>query len=135
MFWFLVLTVLLAFLSKNQGIGTVLLVSMAVVSSIRVTSYYDEDLSRDLAKILPFALLGVFVVDLSYFRISDSLTSLELAAGQWETIIYYLAFVVVLEFVLRLSYPVVHFFTVTLKQDTPRSPRSQTDTEQPAQAD
>ena len=135
MFWFLVLTVLLAFLSKNQAINTVLLVSMAVVSSIRVTSYYDEDLSRDLAKILPFALLGVFVVDLSYFRIADSLTSLQLATAEWETIVYYLAFVVILEFVLRLTYPVIRFFTVTLKQHEPRSRGSQGQGERPAPAD
>ncbi|MFQ6030779.1 MAG: hypothetical protein ACE5Q6_25190 [Dehalococcoidia bacterium] len=139
MFWFGVLTVLLAFLAKNQDIGNVLLVSMAVVSTIRIAAYYNEDLSKDLAKILPFALLGVFVVDLSYFRVSDSLTSLQLAAGQREAIVYYLAFVILLEFALRISYPVIHFFTVTLNRDAAGESQiteeGKTSESQPAQAD
>ena len=54
--WFLLLTTLLAFLAKQQTIESILLVAMTVLCSIRITSYYNEDLSRDLSKILPFAL-------------------------------------------------------------------------------
>ena len=48
-FWFLVLTVLLTMMAKGQGLDGILLVSMAVVGSIRVASYYNEALSTDLA--------------------------------------------------------------------------------------
>ena len=77
---------------------------MAVVSAIRVTSYYNEDLSRDLAKILPFALLGVFVIDFTYFKIADSLDVLRQVAAQAETILYYLIFVMILELALRIAH-------------------------------
>jgi hypothetical protein len=105
--WFALLTVLLAFLAKTQAIESILLVAMAVLSSIRITAYYNEDLSRDLAKMLPFALLGVYVVDLSYFSFPASLDALLRAFNQWESITYYLMFVVGLEFILRISSPVV----------------------------
>ena len=106
-FWFAVLTVLLLFLAKNQPVETILLVSIAVVSAIRVTAYYDEDLSRDLAKILPFALLGVFLVDLSYFSLPTTIENLQYTVTQWRLWAYYLAFAIALEFVLRITTPLV----------------------------
>lgn len=105
--WFIILTVFLTFLAKEQPIERILLVSMAVLSAIRITSYYNEDLSRDLAKILPFALLGVFIIDLSYFSLPGSVQALQQAVAQWESIAYYLIFVIGLEVVLRITSPVL----------------------------
>ena len=101
-FWFAVLTLILAFLSKGQTFPETLLIALATVSAIRVTAYYSEDLSRDLAKILPFAVLGIFLVDASFFSVWDSLNSLKVAGDYSENILYYLLFLIALEFVLRL---------------------------------
>ena len=101
-FWFAVLTLILTFLSKDRAFADVLLIALATVSAIRVTAYYSEDLSRDLAKILPFAVLGIFLIDASFFEIRESLSALERASDHRETILYYLLFLVMLEFALRL---------------------------------
>lgn len=106
-FWFAVLTLILAFLSKGQTFSETLLIALATVAAIRVTSYYKEDLSRDLAKILPFAVLGIFLVDASFFSVSESLNSLEVAGDYTESILYYLLFLIALEFVLRIALAVV----------------------------
>ena len=106
-FWFAVLTLILAFLSKEQAFPETLLIALATVAAIRVTSYYKEDLSRDLAKILPFAVLGIFLVDASFFSVTESLESLEVAGDYSESILYYLLFLIGLEFVLRLALAVV----------------------------
>ena len=66
-------------------------------------SYYREALSTDIAKILPFALLGVMIIDSSIIRIVESTEGVREAALEWETVIYYLAAVVALEFVLRMT--------------------------------
>ncbi len=100
-FWFAVLTLILAFLAKDRSFADTLLIALATVSAIRVTAYYDEDLSRDLAKILPFAVLAIFLIDASFFEISESLLILERANDHRETILYYLFFLVLLEFTLR----------------------------------
>ena len=143
-FWFAVLTVLLTFLARDQSMQTTLLISIAVVSAIRVTAYYNEDLSRDLAKILPFALLGVFVINLSYFRLSDSLEVLQQVAAELENILYYLMFVIALEFLLRIGAPVVKFTWESMTSPRPRArrrrdtstvPESQQPEEQPAKAE
>lgn len=101
-FWFMVLAVLLAFLARDPVMSNILLVSIALVSVVRVTAYYDEELSRDLAKMLPLALLGVFLIDISYFSFSESMTVLQKAPEALSTIAYYLLFVIALEFVLRV---------------------------------
>ena len=101
-FWFGVLTIILAFLSKDRAFSEVLLVALATVSAVRVAAYYHEDLSRDLAKILPFAVLGIFIIDASFFTIEDSLAVLREANSQREVIFYYFVFLVMLEFALRI---------------------------------
>ena len=101
-FWFAVLTLILAFLAKERSFADTLLIALATVSAIRVTAYYNEDLSRDLAKILPFAVLAIFLIDASFFEIGESLSLLERANDHRETILYYLLFLVLLEFALRL---------------------------------
>ena len=104
-FWFGVLVVMVAFLSKTREVEDLLLIAMAVLTAVRVTSYYTEDLSRDIAKMLPFALLGIFLIDLRYFDVSTSTELLNRAASEWKSIFYYWVFVVILELVLRVTEP------------------------------
>lgn len=111
-FWFAVLTIILAFLSsaEKREIADVLLVALATVGTIRIASYYNEDLSRDLAKILPFAVLGIFLIDASFFDISESLEILRQVDDHRETILYYLIALVALEFALRLAMTAITIF-------------------------
>ncbi len=101
-FWLAVLTTILAFLSKDRTFQEVLLVALAVVSAIRVSAYYHEDLSRDLSKILPFAVLGIFIIDASFFTVEESMAVIREANNNRETIFYYFVFLVALEFALRI---------------------------------
>ena len=126
-FWFAVLTLVLAFLSKGQSFSETLLIAVATVSAIRATAYYNEDLSRDLAKILPFAVMAVFLIDASFFSLSDSLDTLNEASDYNEHILYYLMFLIALEFVLRMAIGVGALFglgrdrkeTITVVEDAP----------------
>ena len=110
-FWFAVLTLILAFLSKGRPLSDILLIALATVSAIRVAAYYNEELSRDLAKILPFAVLGIFLVDASFFEVSGSLDVLRETDSHRETIFYYLLLLIGLELVLRLALGVVSLVT------------------------
>ncbi len=101
-FWFAVLTVILTLLSRDRAFSDILLIALATVGAIRVTAYYNEDLSKDLAKILPFAVLAIFLIDGYYFDTHQSLDVLTEATGHSERILYYLVFLIALEFALRL---------------------------------
>ena len=109
-FWFSILSVMIILLSKTQAVGNILLVSMALVASVRATSYYNEDLSRDLAKMLPFALLGVFLIDISIFSIFESIAMIKTLPSMWRPMVYYLGFVIGLELLLRIIHGVTYLF-------------------------
>ena len=102
-FWFAVITAILAFLARDQSFSQVLLMGLATVGTIRVAAYVKEDLSRDLAKMLPFAVLGIFLVNTSFFQIDDSLALLDETLEYTDNILYYLLYLIALEFALRLA--------------------------------
>jgi len=104
--WFSIFSLFLFLLSKTTTTEHIVFISIAVISAVRATSYYKEELSADLAKLLPFVLLGVFIVeptffsiDLLYNRISE-LTVLGLA------IVRFLTFTIFLEWMLRILYSI-----------------------------
>lgn len=101
-FWFVVLAFLLSLMARNQSVDSILLAAMAVVGSIRLCAYYNQTLATDLAKILPFALLGITLIDRSLVNIPTSSTNLEEAVEYWETMVYYMAAVVILEVAMRI---------------------------------
>ena len=109
-FWFAVLTFILALLSKERPISEILIIALATVGVIRVASYYSEELSRDVAKILPFAVLGLFLIDASFFEIGKSLNVLRGAEDYRESILYYMVFIIALEFTMRTLLGVVSLF-------------------------
>lgn len=101
-FWFAAFTGLLFLLAPNREFSEILLVAMAVVGTIRISAYVTEDLSRDLAKILPFAVLGIFIINISFFSTTESLDVLKQADDNRENILYYLVLTILLEFALRI---------------------------------
>jgi hypothetical protein len=100
--WFIVLTGLLAFLAKNRDPQSLLLIALALVGAVRIVAYYKETLAQDLAKTVPLALLAVYLADASYVNIGASLHLLRTLPGMWRLILWYLGFVVLLEFALRI---------------------------------
>ena len=101
-FAFLVMAGLLFLMGRNHSMDSVMLAAMGVVAAIRICSYYNTALSTDIAKIFPFALLGIVLIDNSLIRIPDPTDSIQQAALRLETMVYYLGGVVAMEFVLRI---------------------------------
>lgn len=130
-FWFAVLTLMLTFLSKGRDMGDTLLIALATVSAIRFSAYYNEDLARDLAKILPFALLALFLIDASFFAIADSFSMLGDINDHRETIVYYLVFLIGLEFVLRFGFG-FSVWLFTKRPVKPKAPKRAQQTNEPA---
>lgn len=118
--WSLVFAALLAVLDSQQSVESVLLVSMAVVTTTRVTAYYSEALSEELSKTIPFALLGVVVFDgVEELLLTEVVAVTEAIPEYWHLITAYWAFTVVLEFVLRVA-TAVRFRTIeTVEEAAP----------------
>jgi len=100
--WFVMFAVLLLLLSRDPQLSLILLIAMAIVSSVRITAYYNEALSKDLAKMLPFGLLAVLLVDISFISSSTLQSAITSIPTVLDTILYYLIFAILIEFVLRI---------------------------------
>lgn len=102
---FVVFTFFLIILSQTQEIPQILIISAVVIAAIRMTSYYKEDLSRDIAKMLPFTLLAVAVLNPQTFSqtqyIEQIITHFTKLPNFFGEIIYYLGFIILLEVILR----------------------------------
>lgn len=102
--WFGLFSLFMFFLAKDLTVATVLLVSMALVATIRITSYYNEDLSKDIGKLIPFALLAIFLVAPGFFSIELVEDRIAEVFSFGEDILKFAAFTVTVEWVLRILY-------------------------------
>lgn len=104
--WFSVLTVIMFFLSKSQSTSTILLLSMAVIAASRIAAYIREDAAMEIAKILPLAVLGVFLVDPTYFSLGTTTARIYEIPTLGVLLLNYILFAIILEFGLRLIYEI-----------------------------
>ena len=106
-FWFGVLSLFLLFLSKSQSIDQVILIAAGIVGAIRLTSYISEDLSKDLAKMFPFTLLGIFLIDPNFFSLNDFIDKISQIPLFIQNIFLYLVFIFVIEIIIRLIFTLI----------------------------
>jgi len=102
-FWFGIFTIFLMLLTENIEIQTLLLISATIVAAIRMTSYYKEELARDLAKLLPFTLLAIAIITTDITSIFERIIiQFREIPTSLSSIVYYLLFIIILEIILRI---------------------------------
>jgi len=99
--WLFVISSILSMISEVLTIGNIFMISMAVIVTIRVTAYYNEELSRDIAKLLPFALLAIFLLNISNISVATPIDLLYKLPPIAKILVYYFTFLVVIEFIVR----------------------------------
>ncbi len=111
-FWFAVFTIFLILLSKGLSVKTILLISATIIASIRMTSYYKQELSRELAKMLPFTLLAVSLLEPGFFNVENTIQLFVGISSYFGEIVNYLVFIIGLEIILRLFDSVFYLFGI-----------------------
>ena len=66
-----------------------------------MTAYYKKDLSKEIAKLLPFTLLAFFILDIVSFKFERVITHITQIPSFISSILIYLGFIILLEIVLR----------------------------------
>ncbi len=101
--WVGIVAFIMLFLAENYTADMLLITSVATVAVIRAATYYNEDLSIELAKVLPFTLLAILIFDASQFSIENSLLVATQLPVLWKNIMYYLLFAMGLEIIMRIT--------------------------------
>jgi hypothetical protein len=100
---FAVLSIFFIIFSENQTVGEMLLIAAAIMASIRLTSYFSENLSHDLAKLFPFTILAILLLNPTFSK--DLLLERMGTIPQiLPEIFVYLLFVMIIEAVMRLLF-------------------------------
>jgi hypothetical protein len=100
-FWFVIFTLFLLLLTKDIEVGIVLVIAAVIISAIRMTSYYKEELSREIAKLLPFTLLAVVMITPGFFNFERIIENFAKIPVFFNEILIYLLFIACLETLLR----------------------------------
>ena len=101
-FWTLVLAVILTLLSDSSDHTRNALIATSVVGAVRILAYWTEDLSRDVAKMLPFAVLGVYLVSSTSGQWSEFRELLESLPELAKSFFSSLVLLAILETLLRI---------------------------------
>ena len=101
-FWTLVIAVILTLLSDSSDHTRNALIATSVVGAVRILAYWTEDLSRDVAKMLPFAVLGVYLVSSTSVQWSEFRELLESLPELAKSFFSSLMLLAILETLLRI---------------------------------
>jgi len=109
MFWFTVFSIFLLVLSKSQSTYQILLISAAIIASTRVTAYLSGGLSRDLAKVFPFTVLALFILDPEFFNVNIIFDKFAQIPELFSNILIFVVFIFGIELLLRMMYSIAAF--------------------------
>jgi len=101
-FWFTVLSLFLLVLSKVETVHQILLVATAIVAATRMTAYFSEELSKDVAKLLPFTMLAIFLLEPTFFNLSGLLERFGQIPFLINNILFFMIFIAGIEVIMRL---------------------------------
>jgi len=116
-FWFILFSLFLFILSKIPEIATILQLSFAIVSSVRITAYVNEKLSEDVAKLIPLALLAIFLTDPTFFDIDIFILRVTNLPTLQIEVFGYIVLTIAIEWILRIAYNMKSRFIKSKKVD------------------
>lgn len=102
--WFFMFSIFLFLLGTGISAQNVIFISISYIATTRIASYYKEDLSNDLAKLLPFSLLAILITNPSFFSIDMVLQRFSQLTAFGSKIFEFLVFIVFLEWIIRFFY-------------------------------
>jgi len=109
--WFLGYSSFMFMLVQNMATQTIFLVSSGLIIAIRISAYYNEDLARDIAKLIPFTLLGIFLFNPQFYSFSHIFERFADIPSFIIQIASFIVLAIIVEMVLSILYLIkIQFF-------------------------
>jgi len=108
--WFVVLGYFIFLIAQDMPIHVAFFVSMAVIGVVRIVAYFREDASKEVAKMIPFAILSLFLTsavmysDPNFIEPDELLEGVDLLVNKPLEVIPYVLTVVMFEWVFRVIF-------------------------------
>lgn len=109
-FWFAVFAIFLILLTKDLPVQTILILSATIIGAIRMTAYYNENLSREIAKLFPLTLLAVAMTESGFFNFERVISQISQLPSFFNNILIYLIFIAIIEIILRFFSFIISLF-------------------------
>ena len=109
--WLLIIIIFLLILAKSQSMYNILIIGITLIGATRITSYINEKLAEELAKLIPIALLAIFVAEPGVFSFDIILNKFVELNTYLPLVLRFLVIIVLLEFVLRMFYEIKELIT------------------------
>jgi len=100
-FWFIAFAIFVLLLTNIQEITTILIIVTIIVATIRMTAYVNKELSKEIAKILPFTLLAIAISTLNFFNIERIFERIGEISSIFSSMWFYLLLIFLIEVILR----------------------------------
>ena len=101
--WFLIFSFLLVLIAKSRPIGEIMFFGIVIVSVTRISAYVSPKLAEDMAKLLPWALIIIFLIDPQSITIESVQTSFNSFVQEIPNVAKYLIFIAFVEWSLRIG--------------------------------
>jgi len=101
LFWYVLFAVMLLIFSEGLEIQQILLLSAAVVGAIRLLAYYKHDISSEVAKLIPFAILAISILNPRFLDLTRFVASIRQIPDLFYSAGYILVLIICLEIILR----------------------------------
>ncbi len=102
--WFVVYSTFLFFMAPDIPKEHVFLIVISLVVTVRISAYYKEDLAKDFAKLIPFALLGIFLTSNIFFTPNDIIDRAYEFIPFLSNIIGFVIYAIIVEAILRILF-------------------------------
>lgn len=102
--WFVVYSTFLFFMAPDLPTEHVFLIVISLVVTVRISAYYKEDLAKDFAKLIPFALLGIFLTSNIFFTPNDILDRAYGFVPFLGKILGFVIYAILVEAILRILF-------------------------------
>jgi hypothetical protein len=103
-FTFFFFSSMMLFLARDLPFDQILAISATLVATVRVTAYYEKELAENIANLVPFCLLAVFLLEPGYYSFTVASERFLAVYTAADLIIRYVVFIVLVEWGLRIAH-------------------------------
>lgn len=109
-FWFIIFSIFLLLLTDIEDVTLILIIATVIISATRMASYINNDLAKEIAKLLPFTLLAIAITNPNFLNVERVLGRVAEIPSIFDFMWLYLLLIFLIEIIMRFFEFLFSFF-------------------------